>query len=145
MAQAPLLYLKDLMQGATPMVNGEQGVHHLPETRFQLFPTVAVNSMFHGYVECFLKAAYKPQHDGILVRKILIQGTDTHTGFPGDGIRIESRQPLGFQNASRSFENAGHRFQRPRLNGHFPCRCTAFTGPSATVPNASFFREHLLT
>jgi hypothetical protein len=61
-----------------------------PEARFQTLSFSILHGLYDGIVERLLKTANQGQNDGVLVRKILIEGSNAHPRFRCDRVGVES-------------------------------------------------------
>src|SRR5215469_7954213 len=95
-------------------------------------------------IQSLLVPGDQREHDCVLVREILVEGSNAHAGCRCDHVRVESPKSVGFQNASSRFKDDAHRFLRPRLTGQFAGIQRALAGPASAVSNTSFIYEHLL-
>src|SRR5215469_4507283 len=95
-------------------------------------------------IQTLLVPADQREHDCVLVREILVEGSNAHAGSRCDQVRVESPKSVGFQNASSCFKDDADRLMRPRLTGQFAGIQRALAGPTSAISNTSFISEHLL-
>ena len=65
-----------------------------PEAGFQSFSFSILHGLHDCVVERLLKAANQGEDDGVLVRKILIEGSNAYTGFRCDRVRVEATKSI---------------------------------------------------
>ena len=78
-----------------------KGPNDQPKAGFQSSSFSILHGLHGGIVELLLKTANQGEDDGVLVRKILIEGSNAYASFRCDRVGVESTKSVRFQNASR--------------------------------------------
>ena len=82
------------IQPGAVVVCADQRPHDQPKAGFQSFSFSILHGLYDGIVERALKTANQGEDDGVLVGKILIEGSNAYSGFRGDRVGVESTKAV---------------------------------------------------
>src|SRR5215510_8556133 len=105
--------------------------HEQPKAAFQFLSPPRLYDLKNGILQLLFITANQGEHDGVLVREILIKGPDAYASFRCNRVGIETAQSIRFQNASTCFKNDTYRLLRPGLARHFTGFQRIFAWPAS--------------